>query len=116
MQSFIARNQFIRETQAWHQSTFLQPENGTERTRKENSFNGCKSDEPFLKTSLVDPTEGPVSFFLYTFHRLNGMEKFVFLFRIFYVGIDQKRIGFGMNIFDGDLKTVEEFCFCVLNF
>ena len=41
----------------WHQTTFLQPENGSKTSREENSFNSCKCYHSFSICGIfsVDP-------------------------------------------------------------
>jgi len=47
VKSFIPRNELIGEGKAGHQSTFLEPEDGSKRAGKEDALNSSKSYNPF---------------------------------------------------------------------
>ncbi len=65
MQPFIPRNQLVTKRQSRHQSSLLQPKDGSKRSGKEDSFDGGESDESFSEggTFVRDPFECPVGFF-----------------------------------------------------
>ena len=55
VQAFVSGDQLVGERQPGHQSTLLQPEDGTERTGKEDAFNGGEGHETLGKgTPLLD--------------------------------------------------------------
>jgi hypothetical protein len=45
MHALITGDELVGESEAWHKSTFLKPENGAERTTEENAFNSGKGDK-----------------------------------------------------------------------
>ena len=66
--------------------------------------------------AFLDPTQRPFCFFLYSRYGIDGVEEFMFFLRIFNIGIDQQRIGFGMDVFHHDLETIKASCFGQLHF
>ncbi len=45
MRTFIAADELVREGQPGHLATLLQPEDGTETTRKEDTLNACEGEK-----------------------------------------------------------------------
>ena len=73
MEAFVTANQFFSKAEARHESAFLEPENGTERAREENTFDHSKSNDPFGKAGLGGgaPFESPVGFVFYAWYCFN---------------------------------------------
>ena len=55
----------------------------------------------------VHPFHRPACLLLDDIDIRNGIEEIIFLIWILDVGVDQKRVGLGMDIFHGDLEPVE---------
>jgi hypothetical protein len=63
VKTLVTRNQLVGESQTGHQATLLQPENGSEGTREENSLDSREGNESLGEGRLLigDPAQGPVS-------------------------------------------------------
>ncbi|KAH3660013.1 hypothetical protein OGAPHI_007218 [Ogataea philodendri] len=109
VQSFVSADQLVGEGQTWHQTSLLKPEDRSERTREENTLNGSKCNKSFSKQSLliVDPSHGPLGLFFDTWDGLDSVEKELGFLRVFDVGINQKRVGLGVDVLHHDLESVE---------
>ena len=64
MHAFVTGDELIREGQAGHEPTFLEPEDGSEGAGEEDAFDGGEGDESRGEGGVVvgDPTKGPVGF------------------------------------------------------
>ena len=73
----ITTDQLITECQSWHDTSLFQPEDGSERPRKENSLNSSKRHKPLgiWRSLILDPTQRPLSLLLHTRYGLNCIEK-----------------------------------------
>src|SRR5579863_9430549 len=107
MQSLVTADEFIAECKSRHQSSFFQPENGTETATEKYTFNRCKCNQSFGEGSVLNPTECPFCFFLNCRNGFNGMKKPVFFPGIFNITVNQQRVGFSMNIFHHDLESIK---------
>ena len=47
MESLVAGNEFVTESEAGHNASLLQPENGGEGTTEEDPFNGSEGNDTF---------------------------------------------------------------------
>jgi hypothetical protein len=62
VQAFITRDKFVGEGQARHQTTLLEPEDGGEGARKEDTLDSSKSNQTFSKGVVAgNPLESPGS-------------------------------------------------------
>ncbi len=116
VQSFVAGDQFVGERQSRHQTALFQPKNRAKRTRKEYAFHSRKGDDAFGKFGTINPFQSPLRLFLYARNRVDGAQQVVLLGGVSNVGIDQQRVGFGVDILHRDLETVEALGFGVLHF
>nr|GFD42242.1 hypothetical protein [Tanacetum cinerariifolium] len=103
MQSFVARNQLVREGQAGHQAALLEPENRAERAREKDAFHGRKGDEALGEVFRVNPRQSPLAFALHGGHGFEGVEEVVLFLGVFDVGINQQRIRLAVNVFHHNL-------------
>ncbi len=74
---FVVTGEFVAEAEARHESSFLEPEYGTERAQEEDAFNSSECNYLFGKTGVggVAPFESPVGFALNAPHCFDGMEQ-----------------------------------------
>ena len=116
--TLITRDELIREGKTGHETTLLEPENGTERTGEEDTLHGGERDETLRERSLVaiGPLKSPLSFLLDTRNGLDGSEKSILFLLVLDVRIDQKRVHLRVNVLDRDLESVEASGFGNLNF
>ena len=63
----------------------------------------------------VHPFHGPLCFLFDHFNVSNGWQEIVLLIQIFDVGVNEEGVGFGVNVFHGDLKPIKAPCFRYLN-
>lgn len=63
VETLITGNELVGECEARHESTLLQPEDGSERTAEEDTFNSSKGNDTVGKGRflVIDPAESPVS-------------------------------------------------------
>ena len=73
----VPADEFIAEGQAWHDAALLQPEDGSEGAREEDTFHGSEGHYSLAvgRVVVVDPADGPVSLLLDTGHGLDGIEE-----------------------------------------
>jgi len=108
VETFITRDQLVGEGEAGHEATLLEPVDGAERTGEEDALNAGKGDEALGEgLVIVDPVEGPLSLLLDHGDGLHGLQQEVLLLGVLDVGVDEERIGLGMDVFHSDLETVE---------
>ena len=62
VKALVSRDQFVREGQARHQATLLQPEDGRERAGEEDSLYSCESDQTLGegRVLILNPLDGPI--------------------------------------------------------
>lgn len=62
VETLVTRDELVGEGEARHQTTLLQPEDGSERAREEDTFDGGESNETLTESGLlvVDPADGPL--------------------------------------------------------
>jgi hypothetical protein len=80
--AFISTDKLIGKCQAWHETTFLQPENGGKAAREEDSFDGRKGDQTFTERGVLiaDPSKCPVCLLLNARDSVNCIQQiFAFL-------------------------------------
>src|SRR6266508_2052293 len=63
-----------------------------------------------------NPAESPISLTLDARNSVKGVKEVITLDRVFDIGVNEERVGFGMNVFHHDLETVEATGFGSLNF
>ncbi len=109
MQSLVAADQFIAETEARHQTTLFEPEDGTKRSREEYAFDGSKRDHAFSKagSSRVSSSERPLHFPLDAWYSLDCLEEVHLLDGVFNVRVDEEEVRLAVDVFDGNLKAIE---------
>lgn len=109
MQTFVTRNQFVRERQTGHHSATLQPEDRRKAAAKENTLDGRKGDYAFaeIRRFAADPLERPVGLLLNARQRFDRVEQEVAFVRIGDVRLDEQTVHFRVNILDGHLEAVE---------
>lgn len=88
--AFIARDQFVREAESWHDSSLLEPEDSTEAAREEDALDGCESNHALGEALRgLDPLEGPLSLHLHGRDVVDGLEQKILFLLVFDVSVDQ---------------------------
>ena len=65
VEAFVSGDQLVAEGEAGHQATLLEPEDGGERAREEDTLDGGKGNKTFSERVVGgDPLESPVSLLL----------------------------------------------------
>jgi len=117
MKALVSWNQFIWESKTRHERSFFEPENCTEWSRKEDSFNSSKSNKSFMEWFLfVHPFHCPIGLFFNHINILNGIKQISLLVLIFDISVNQERVCLWMNVFHSNLETIETSCLRDLNF
>ena len=68
------------------------------------------------RSVLIHPLDGPLSFLSDNVDICDGREEELFLLSIFDVGVDQERVGLGVDILHSNLEAIEASSFRYLNF
>ncbi len=107
---FIARNEFIGEGEAGHDTTLLEPEDGTEGSTEEDTLDSCKGEETRGEIGVggVNPLERPLGLLLHGGDGVNRVKDVCLLFRIVDIRIDEEAVRFAVNGFEQILAGVEE--------
>lgn len=100
VETLITRDELVREGETRHETSLLEPEDGGERTREEDTFDGSESDESLTETrSLVrDPSKSPVGLLSDTRNGVHSVEKEISSSSVLDVGVDKKRVGLSVNV------------------
>eukprot|EP00977_Amphora_coffeiformis_P000069 scaffold15_cov204-Amphora_coffeaeformis.AAC.14 len=117
MQAFVTRNELVGEAKTGHETTLLEPKDGTKGTRKENALDGRKRNAAFGKRGIVarTPLQGPVGLLLDARNGVDGRQQVSLFGRVTNVRVDEQRVGLGVNVFHGNLKAVKAASFGRLN-
>nr|CAH7748508.1 unnamed protein product [Callosobruchus chinensis] len=93
------------------------PKDCCKASREENTFNSSKCHNPFTKCGgfRTYPIQSPICLFANTRQCLNGIKEKFFFLRIFDICFNQHTIHLRMNIFNGNLESIEASCFCNLH-
>jgi hypothetical protein len=99
--AFVTGDELVGKSKTRHETAFLEPKDGRERTREEDSLDGCESDQPFTecRAAVRDPFEGPVGFSLDAGDVLDGVEEVLALDCVFNVCVDEERVCFRVDVF-----------------
>ena len=83
VKALIPRNQLVREGKTRHQTTLLQPVDGTETTREQDSLNGRERNQSLGKGQIVvHPLSSPQSLLLHARNSGDSLEQTLLLFLI----------------------------------
>lgn len=103
-------DQLIGVGESWHESTLFEPEDRSERSREEDSFDSSKSDEALCERRLRvrDPAHSPVGLLLDELKFEDGVEQHMTLGLVADVGLDKFRVHLRVNVLNGNLESVKE--------
>lgn len=127
VQTLITRDELVGEGQTRHETTLLEPEDGSEGTGEENTLHGSESNETLSegRFPVLDPLDGPIGLLgnagdcrglasidqsqsrLEVHTGINSVEEVGALLGFLDVGIDEERVGLGVDVLHHDLETVE---------
>ena len=116
--TLVTTNQLVGEGKTGHESTFLQPEDGSERSREEDTLDGGEGNKTFAEggTIVGDISKSPVGLPLDTGNGVDSTEEIVTASRILDVCVNEKRVCLRVDVFHHDLKAVEATCLGGLDF
>ena len=104
----VPRDELVRECEPGHEPTLLEPEDGAEGSREEDTLDHGECDQTLGKAlGLLDPLERPVGLLGNTRHRLDRIEESLLLRAVLDVRVDQEAVRLRMNILHRDLKPIE---------
>ena len=77
MHALVARDEFVGEGKAGHETSLLEPEDGGEGAREEDAFDRCEGDEATREGRVLvgDPSKSPVGFLADAGDIVNGIEE-----------------------------------------
>ena len=108
VEAFIAGDVFVGEGEAGHQAALLEPEDGAEGAGEEDALDGGEGDEALSEGGGGgDPLDGPVGLALDAGDGFDGVEEAGLFLGVLDVGVEEEGVGFGVDVFDGDLEAVE---------
>jgi len=108
VETFIAGDQLVGESEAGHEAALLEPVDGAEGAGEEDTLDASEGDQTLSEGGLVvDPLEGPVGLLRDHGDSLNGVEQEILLLGVLDVGVDEEGVGLGVDVLHGDLETVE---------
>ena len=108
MKSLVSGDELVGESEARHEATLLEPEDGGKGAGEKDALYGGKRDEAGAKANVVvDPLEGPGSLLPHARHSLDGAEEVVALLVVLDVGVNEQGVDLGVDVLNGDLKPVE---------
>ena len=107
--TLVAADQFVGEGETGHETTLLQPEDGSERSREEDTLDCGEGNKAFTKggTIIVNVAKSPVSLLLDAGNGVDGTEKVVTTSGILDVGVDEERVCLRVDVFHHDLEAIE---------
>ena len=116
--TLVTADQFVGEGKPWHETTLLQPEDGSKRPRKEDTLDGGEGNKTFTERSTVvgNVPKSPVGLLLDTGNSVDGAKEIVTTSGVLDVCVDEERVGFRVNVLHHDLEAVEATCLCSLYF
>jgi len=117
MHTLITRDKFVAKSESWHQTALFDPENCTEAAGKEDTLDGCKSNQALSEAvRALDPLHGPLGFQFHGGYVRDCFEKKVLLFSVLAKGIYEDRVGLAVDVFHHHLEAVEASGFGNLDF
>ena len=92
--TLVTADQLVGEGETGHETTLLQPEDGSKRSREEDTFDGSEGDKTFAEggTFVGDVTKSPVSLPLDARNGVDGTEEIVTTSGVLDVRIDEERV------------------------
>ncbi len=118
MKTLIACNELIGESEAGHDPTLLEPEDGAEGSAEEDTLDSCKGEETRGEIGLggVNPLERPLGLLLHCGDGFDCMKDVRLLFRVIDIRVDEEAVRFAVDCFQQILAGVEEPRFGPLDF
>ena len=117
VKSFIPRDELIAERESRKKTPLLEPEDGTECTAEEDTFDRCKGCQTGGKVGIrLNPLQGPLGLLSNAWNRLDGVKEVILFGLILDLGINQQGLRFRMDAFHRVLESLEETSHWTLNF
>ena len=115
--TLVTADQFVGEGETGHETTLLQPEDGSERSREEDALDGGEGNQTFTEggTVIGDVAKSPVSLPLDTRNGVDGPEEVVTTSGVLDIGVDEERVCLRVDVFHHDLEAVEATSFSSLD-
>ena len=109
MQALVTADELVGEAKAGHETTLLEPEDGAEGAGEEDALDGGKGDASLGEGGIVSlaPLQSPASLALDAGDGLDGIQQMLLLVDLLDVGVDEQRVGFRVNVLNGNLEAVE---------
>merc|ERR1719509_737883 len=109
VKAFVSGDQLIGKGEAGHQTSLLQPENGSKTSTEEDPLNQGKGNKSLSIGCIfcIDPPQSPLCLLLDRWNGLNGAEHLLLLFCIFDVGVNEEGVHLAVDVFNGNLESIE---------
>ena len=94
MHTLITADQLVGEGETGHESAFLQPEDGSERPREEDTLDGGERNKTFAKGGaiIINVAKSPISLPLNAGDGVDGTEEVVTTSGVLDVHVDEKGV------------------------
>lgn len=117
MQTFVSADELVRERQATHETTLLEPEDRSKRAREEDALHTGESNQPYPEGHVVgDVLHRPIGLLLDTRNVFHSLEQKVLLLLVLHIRLDQEAVGLGVNLLNHRLECVKSTRFSNLHF
>merc|ERR1719509_200307 len=109
VKSFISGDQLIGERESGHQTSLLQPENGSKTSTEEDPLHRRKGNQPLSIGGIpcIYPPQSPLRLLLDGWNDLDGVEHLLLLLPVLDVGVNEEGVHLAVDVLDGDLESVE---------
>lgn len=100
VEALVARDELVGEGESGHLAALLEPEDGAEGAGEEDALDAGEADEALgeRRSGVVDPLEGPGRLGADRRHGLDGVKETGLLDLVGDVGVDQERVGLGVDV------------------
>jgi len=106
--ALVTADQLVREGQAWHKTSFFEPEDGAETSGEEDALDAGKSDESLGKSAVLsNPLKSPLGLLGDGGNGVDGGKEESLFGGVLNVGINQQRVSLRVDVLHHHLETVE---------
>merc|ERR1719509_668076 len=109
VKSFISGDQLIGEGESGHQTSLLQPENGSKTSTEEDPLHRRKGNKPLSIGGIacIYPPQSPLCLLLDGWNGLDGVEHLLLLLPVLDVGVNEEGVHLAVDVLDGNLESIE---------
>jgi hypothetical protein len=100
VETLVSGDELVGECKSGHESSLLEPEDGSERSREEDTLDSGKGNESLGECRFVvrDPLESPLGLLLNTGDGVDGLEEVCTTCGVLDIGVDEEGVGLGVDV------------------